>query len=666
MQPGAIAVDHGEEGKVLKEVKNGWIKVWLPRKGIQGSVPEWAVDVHTAVKFGELQIKHDIPYISSSGVDYTKLELKPKNKLEQAIVAMIDAMKNRQNSLPFMNDGIRNLLNDDRRRLAFLSTFISGLISAYVTVANNDQSTLEDFMASVKQVNSNVNRTGLYVRITSQFPNEPQRRPEFYTGETQDSFANRLQGHRNSNSTEFTHSVLSARAAEKLSLRPVCLMPKGDLTGMLLAEQVLLLLHGSYIDDMYVDKIDRVSTSTKSSEEEVREVVKAITKREMAYVLNSIARTVCNEINFTPLCKRSNFGTGAGLNYNSLISEGNRREKTLWIQLVNPGVMEVYYREGVKFGTDELASGYRTNFMNVDREEGATTMGFSFRKDEKRPPLGALVYPIWEISLTGEHPYAWARLPTIGKPKDWNLANQLALRIEFQEENGQWNSAYQQADTLLKFERTSTEGIYHTYNLAMTVIRALKQVQPFNPPKWMYSGGICRVKQLTFDHPTQTVILQELAPPSKTTKKFQTKTDNEIQQEMIKAGCVNVNGTWLKRGWRGKPGPFVLGEQSIKRCDQCYILSHFDGLLRKSGLASQLCERIKDKDGNETNRCRLCQARGLFCSFTRVADINDDMVEALNFRTKQAHEWKQVKPRILYLGKEFIEEDKGDEPETDN
>ncbi|KAK5953008.1 hypothetical protein OHC33_006130 [Knufia fluminis] len=661
---GCISIKRGDLGKVLSERNNGWIKVWLPRKKIQGSVPTFTVQVHHTRRFGDLRIQHDLPTISSSGIDYSRLEITPNNLVEKTIVAVVTAMKNQQTSLPFMSDGIRNLLNDDTRRQKFLKAFIGRLNGKYVQIVANDTKTIRDFQSALKPVTDAETRTGQYARVTSDFKNDPQRRPEFYTGMTRDSFFNRLHGHRmDANNYTGPSSVNeSGREARNMTMYVLCQMVRDDADAHLLAEQTLMLMNGSYVPEMYVAKVERSASST-DPEDNVREAVKSTTRREQANTLVDIAAAVFKELGFVALCQRPNFGVGQGLNYSSPIAEPRGYEKTLWIKVVQSGVKEVYYRSGLaQTYTDSKT--FKTSFMNMWRYvgEGSAHPSIMFERNKKHPPQGTILYPIWEIQLDGPHPIPWARLPDLGGPSDWHIANSLALRVEWQDPDGQWWQTFQQADQVTKFEPTTDPGAMVKYNQAMAIIRYLQPRRHFSPKGWNYDCGLARIKELSFNHATQTVKLQELAPPTGMFRKVVLKSTATIVKEMVDVGCLNVGGTWQVRGWRGIPGKYghsAGGPPS--RCDACYIASRYDGDNFRGGSDSGFtCSRRTNEHGQLTDQCEFCYYRGLQCSWTHVPDFTAAMVKALNFKAQTPLKFEKISPRILYLGEEEREADEDD------
>lgn len=144
------------------------------------------------------------------------------------------------------------------------------------------------------------------------------------------------------------------------------------------------------------------------------------------------------------------------------------------------------------------------SIMYLKRYKNAGTTSVEVRSpmDGLHPPKDTIIYPVWEISLTGPHDTPWARLNAIGHTSDWHLANSLALSVEW-EENGERKSSYQQADEPNQFDTsTTTPGAMATYNIAMAMMRFLDQRRMPSVPVWFFDPGVARIKTLTFDNLT--------------------------------------------------------------------------------------------------------------------------------------------------------------------
>ena len=662
--PGVVSINKGEEGKILAYDPSGWSRVSVGRTGTKGWVPTFCVEAGPR-KWGDMKIEHDFPNTTSANITKSDIdERKPKGLAGKLVVLLIAAIRKNQDKLPFLSHKIRKLLNDPIRRQKTVRDLIRGVDAGYEAVLSDPNSTIDDIRRNIRNVKSKDVRTGHYFRITSDFDDD--RDPEGYTGMTAaQGFGPRSEGHRfaGHNYKGFNASSISSRDAGKLTLHPICVMSNKDLDAILLGEQVWMLVNGSYRSSYY-DHLHKISLKAEVNSEDLtteitQNVIRDISYKESAAVLISVADAVFKEIGFQPLCRRKSFGAHDGLNCKSPVRENDHHEKTLWTRLVQPGVKEVYYREGMEIIKDKSNSSYNVEFMGLYAEDGnKRPVVVQFPSGKPRPPLGTIIYPVWEIMVNGEpHHTPWARLNEIGCYPNWRDANKLALRVQW-EENGVWQSMYQQVGRLAQFEDTEEPGCVTPYNRAMAIIRFLKQRVQADPPSWYVDGGIARVKSLTFDNFTQTIHIKDLAPSDKLVPRPRLKTVAEMADELTKLGCLNVGGEWGKHALR--PGDkFVKDHQNQKniQCDACNIMKLFVGeTRRKNALYDWPCKRIVDANGNETDTCQNCHKRGLrVCSWTRPESITPEMIRAINY--------KGVGPGAATMNEplEFVMEDDSDE-----
>lgn len=230
-------------------------------------------------------------------------------------------------------------------------------------------------------------------------------------------------------------------------------------------------------------KIKPVNASEQRNGQYVRDVIKAVTKKEQARVMISIANTVFQELKFTPLCRRKNFGSRKGLNYSTPISELDYYEKTLWIRVTDPGVKESYYRSGLplkKRGTSKTVPLAQHHSVR----DGSSSATEIILNNHEGPPVGTILYPVFEVQLNGPHPLPWARLNDVGMSEDWNYANQLGIRVEWQEPDGTYKYVYQQSYQGLTFASSNDRGAVMQYATASAILRYIIQTRMHDPKAW--------------------------------------------------------------------------------------------------------------------------------------------------------------------------------------
>lgn len=665
--PDQISITKGTEGKVLGQISAGWTEVGIKQSDVAGWVPSSYIEVNRGRKVGDIRIQHDLARVTTTSTDFSTLEISPKDSLDKAIIALVAGFKEKMSEFAFISDNIRKILTDDAKRLKFIHDLTDALSPSYRRLMTKPGVTLEDFRKDARKVDSSETRTGIYLRITSDFKDKVSRLPELYVGMTQDSYTSRFGGHViDANRVEPVQNLASASAQDSTRMEMYAIAPIEDAENeeLLLAEQIMILINATYRPNFYEEGMeDEFAEANENPTEVLREIVKITSHKEKALALNSLADTIFSQsdVNFIPLRLRKGIKAGKGLNHSSPIGENyERSEKTLWIKVEKPGVKEAYYRSGLPLSYLS-ANTYRTPIMFLDRVTGQRAeINIQFVKADPHPPVGTLLYAVWEISLTGPHHTPWARLNGIGLPVDWHIANTLALRVEWQEGN-EWKYIYQQAEQVLRFCPTDDQGALQNYAVAMGTIRFLSQVRQHNPRSWFYDHGTARLKSLTFDYFTQTVHLKEVAPPGRPWKRPQFKTEAQIRSEMVAAGCLNVGGAWQVRAWRDGVAKVVAGQgnylsNQTKSCDACYIAARYRGDVEVQSHHRFKCER--HVDGNtETDTCENCYRRGLLCSWTHRVDMTSEMRKALGVVPLAPRVVRTIRQTILTIGEEAEVED---------
>ena len=61
-----------------------------------------------------------------------------------------------------------------------------------------------------------------------------------------------------------------------------------------------------------------------------------------------------------------------------------------------------------------------------------------FKPEKYGIGLDTYVWPVVEISEDGTHPIPWPNVPKPGPTNDWHILNRMALRFEWQANDGVW------------------------------------------------------------------------------------------------------------------------------------------------------------------------------------------------------------------------------------
>lgn len=343
-----------------------------------------------------------------------------------------------------------------------------------------------------------------------------------------------------------------------------------------LGEQLMILVLGTYGYRL----TDWIAGIQSRESLDVQNVVTTYSRREAGKLLIDVANGVFRDLKWTPLCHKPSFGVSRTLNYDSPLREGSTtNEKLLWTAVVQPGKKIAYRRSPL---TPSVATNMPTlavikgqtyhdaNSTDRKKRESRVTFLIGYRQGEPYPTdPNTEVTVVFEImSNNAQHEWPYARLPNIGRYSDWQVANRLAVRLEWQEK-GQWKSRYVQRDGR-GFMGTKDPGCIRTYAEAMGLIRYFEQLTQESPRGWDLTYGLARVKRIDFDHMTQTVHISEVAPQGRSMPAPYEKTPNEVAREVAALGAYNANGAW--RDWH----PDVRGPKAKNRkCDACCIEEHY-------------------------------------------------------------------------------------------
>lgn len=562
----------GEKGKTLTEIENGWIKVAL--YGRQGWVPSWAIEIGHTRKYGDRAFTHDIAPIRSIGANLQGIAA--TNALEQVIRALTLAYYSAQESMPFLSQGMRSMLNDSATRDSYCNQLVNDLVPQYVTVVCNTQSTVTDLTSSLSYTALGDTRVGYYLRVTSNWKDaqNANKGPEIYTGYTGNSFGIRGEQHKNPSVNDRTPAANSVRASTTCRLYPIS-VTSGNAVYHTYGEQTLLLVNGTY------QPIFRTSLQSATNDSAaMQQMVKTFSRIEVGKIFCNIGREVFKQLGFVPLGGRPGFGSNGGLNYESPMATSGFYEKNLWILTEQPGVKQVFHRTNATKAIDHSGtkSIWITTGRTLDPQMGGADSQFAvniFKADTTGPPANADVYVVLELMKDQPHDTPWARLPDIGPLSDHDYANRLGIRIEWQDEEGQWYYRYIQIYKTSEFMPSDDAGCLKVYSQAMGLIRYISQITlspaaaPTGPNMgWFLDYGTARVKKLTWDHMTQTGTLVDHPAPGMVWPPVTYKSPQQIAAELTRAGAHRVDGVF---------GSFGASNPKVKRsCDCCFIQGRFN------------------------------------------------------------------------------------------
>jgi hypothetical protein len=243
------------------------------------------------------------------------------------------------------------------------------------------------------------------------------------------------------------------------------------------------------------------------------------------------------------------------------------------------------------------------------------TFGYSLTKatDPREWPLAGTPYQlVFEVRKDGTaHPEAWARLSEIGRFENWNQANSLRVRIEWQhpQNSGNWLFRYIQAKTSITTQLDeNVPGSLTTYSKAISFIEWLTANPPNHKHAWIHKlWGSARVLFADYDYMNQSITLK---PPPNDIPMLsgRARPDNALISDMQKAeyNLARVNGTF---------GQFDPGPTARKKCDMCFMVGSG---LTGTAIVANSCTQYKN-----SSVCTNCRSIGhACCSWTR--DLQSD------------------------------------------
>ncbi len=480
----------------------------------------------------------------------------------------VDELKENVHELHFLPRWFRDRLCNQEQFNAMVTSIMAGMRPRVLDILNSGGNfSIQQLMSALEPVQSNDDRGAVYTRIYYDFQDR-KRLPSQYTGTT-NNLAARDSGHEGVKHIETnSNHYRTSRAANHYIMGPICLLNEEQLRTI--AEQLFTCLFETYTDAVmnYQDR------SGKSQSEKISDVDSYYNDREASLLLMQLARSAFKKADWPGCRSRQSYGAGDGCNWNSPITEWLKGERVIWTQLAFPdnNLLQlqrtpVQIRSGSRDSNDRI-------YITIEQQGSATLASRgSFEPTvptELKLPLGTWVWPVIEMTKNGcPHPRSWARLPTKGPWYDWDAANSWALRIEFQRENGNWEST--ELVSAYPFRprtaQLSWPGAFNAYAQGIARRRFFNQAVLTHQgrPVWMCDYGIARIKEQKMDWLKQTGTIVDVQPPGNIVRASRMKSQWDMQSELAAVG-VNAFGA-----------PFQSDRESTRvrkperACDSCYL-----------------------------------------------------------------------------------------------
>lgn len=478
-------------------------------------------------------------------------------------------------------------------------------------VLNENDFTITDLYEAATDVITDDYRkgqgAGIYMRIHRSGEVLPYWKPDtsyVYVGKTVD-FLSRLTSHRYATSK---YGDLTRNSAE-LSMFALCMLEPAATTGLFfLAEQIFTCLLETYRSDLDISHATTVQVGTVGS-------------LQHAIYFKGLSRQVFAITGWPGGVSRSNFGVQEGANWSSPLLEWDlNSDKTLYIR-TDSKITDKNTLRSIDVSSFRSANpstvppGGHRNFHllpshRITIRSSVNGIGSSDLLDGSDPvvpiPPNTKYHLVMEVYKDGTpHPEAWAQLPDIRRFKNWNQANSLAVRIEWQDPT---NPVQLRFRYIKRAKLRLTEGepaSIGSYGSAIALLPWLFGCSEESSYDWvpkMYAHA--RVIQATYDMVQRTVTF---GPQKKdfTMLSDQRLSDAEIRAQMEASPTLKNIGFTLAdwKSWKhfqttNNPGHSALYRSRIQ-CDLCLM-------------TRGACDT---SDGS--NQCTYCRDVGLpVCSFT--------------------------------------------------
>lgn len=462
--------------------------------------------------------------------------------LEKTVSGLLSSYLNNRAELPREPLYVSAKLGDPQRLIDFKNRILSGIHEirngTLFDVLNSGDFDVYDILKNSEDA-SNSTKRGIYGILYDKYP-DSRRRPELYIGSTTTSFSSRYSEHvtaRNASVVKGKHYP-SAKAAGRHRIFPICIMHNLDPDGHdnRIAEQIILDLFQttceavliftdvSVIDDEAGNEENPASNPPPSDAEKIDRVARYHSDKEAAKTLMELADQVFQRTGWPGGVRRTtgkDFGARRGLNWKMPLLE-RMFARTQWVKTEKPGQIANFRRTGLVAHNDR---GRKRLWVKSCQGGGAADYYFFFlNSSQAGPAFGTPIHIVFEIMLDGSaHAVQLGLMPTTGCYSDWKEATGVGMRIEWQDQNGQWLHMYNQLESYDHIVPGGPDGAVTGYSVASGIRAYLLQQDrpPTQQYPWLHDFGKARVKEVYIDHLTQTVRTRHVvsntpAPPLRT------------------------------------------------------------------------------------------------------------------------------------------------------
>lgn len=677
-----MQVARGTDAKVIAaRVTNGQqvACIELPAQsgnpGQNGWVPRAALNIGQHRKVGDVGFNIGSPpnpsfsasssYSSQGGLTYTTV----KN--------LLLSYYNNRAALPVEPIYLRDRLNNEARQAYLADRIAKGInkvsigLRALLDTGNFDW---RDIRSQSRDATSLGRNVGIYL-IVHEFGSTP-RLPEMYSGSTSDSFQARETKHRGSEGWGATSPTSphyrAAKQAGSHHYFPICYFDAQDTekSDLKIAEQIFTDLFQTTCTAVldlrsFTDINEDTDASAAAVRREMRgaeaqaRAAKYVDDKESATVLARNADTVFAVTGWPGGVRRrarpglKPFGIGAGLNWSMPITE-MQFEKQTWIMSSIPGRFANYRRVAFISREDNKRNkGSKVIWQKNTVGKGDSNVAFYLPQGEPGPAYGTKVHVVVEVRLDGRPcGVPWSRQATVGPWSDSADATMVAMRIEWPDEDGNWFFKHLQCDYPNNFatvNKADIAGSTTGYRVA-TGMKAyfLRQHRPQTQAfPWLYDFGIAEIKEIYFDHLSQTIATRRLTTTTNAAT-VRALADHEIAKLLLDSGAekyAHISDPNAAESFKGNTGfPIPPSSVGLNRwnddskggpgrvsCDYCFAM------VKRGG---RTANHVPCKEFAMTRRCKQCTELKKPCTFTRASRLlnpNNTALLKATYNPQKAH-----------------------------
>ena len=429
-----------------------------------------------------------------------------------------------------MNAAHKSMLSTRIACLQYALKIAAGVPNGHIRLYDPAQKGhIGDFVNYGLPITKNTQGSGVYGHVYRNFKETgfmAGQKPRTRVGKTSRPFGSRHTEHEKARTDEnngeynMWHYKIARQARERHCFVLVHLPGDTSQNELSIAEQDLMLILRAYRPEAltWVPAVAAKKT-VKAKGDEVRAknfLLTSAEAMEAATQLDQIAQGVFEQVGWT-----TDLGISGGCNWDSPMASGSEYDKLLWI-IVEHRDRCVYYRTPTRLWNN---AGMKVMFQKfVKKAANATKLKLDHRwwqimrsPDFPAPAMGEMINCSVEIMKQGRHPHAYCRMPDYGLYTNLQDALGVAFRICWPDPDDAESMLaiyLEEAQDGSKLDDKNSPATNSVWGDMAMLRYFLEQLTVMSLESWMEGWGLARVKEMKFDHLTQTLELVERMRPA--------------------------------------------------------------------------------------------------------------------------------------------------------